>query len=166
MRIMRPSTRPPMKPAVAPQITPMTRLTRVAVKPTMQRDLAAIERAHEQVAAVAVGAEAVAQLEIRRRSSSARSQLISSGARSPRYGATKQANDDEAEDDQAGDGGLVAQEAVPRIGPQAAALDLLARLAAEDVGDGHGSPQSYRTLGSSTPYSRSAIRLQRMMSAP
>ena len=33
MRIMEPSTRPPMKPAMAPQLTPMTRLTSVATTP-------------------------------------------------------------------------------------------------------------------------------------
>ena len=35
MRISTPSTRPPMKPAVAPQMTPMKRLTRVATMPTV-----------------------------------------------------------------------------------------------------------------------------------
>ena len=35
MRIMTPSIRPPTKPAVAPQMTPITRLTRVAAKPTI-----------------------------------------------------------------------------------------------------------------------------------
>ena len=35
MRIITLSTRPPTKPAIAPQITPMTRLTSVATKPTI-----------------------------------------------------------------------------------------------------------------------------------
>src|SRR5206468_9391093 len=111
--------------------------------------LAAIQRADEQVAVVSVGAEQVAELQVRRAPAFEVPVDVVRRAQSE-VGCEETGQRDDAKDDQAGDGRLVAQEPVPRIRPQAATLDFLNRTG-RDVCDCHGLPQSYRTLGSRTP---------------
>src|SRR3990172_4152771 len=98
-----------------------------------QRRAAAVEGAHEQVAAVLVGAEEMRAHDVRRRRDQVPIDLVVRVRAEIRREGRGQR--DAGEQDRAADGGAVAQQPAPSVGPQAASLEFLC--AGGNGGRGH-----------------------------